>query len=78
MRSFFSYQVSFWWANKEMTQFSDTDLSWPWCHQRWAVVKHGAQLIAESEKICETCSEQLSAPGALEPFESLEVIGYRL
>ena len=53
------------WVLEEMTQFSDTDLSEPWCHQRWALVKHGAQLIAGSEKICDTCGEQLSAPRRL-------------
>ncbi|CAK8986759.1 unnamed protein product [Durusdinium trenchii] len=61
MRAFFSYQVSFWWANKEMTQFSDTDLSRPVCNGLWSPVKERANKVAATNEsqFCGSCSEQL-------------------
>ncbi|CAJ1359691.1 unnamed protein product [Effrenium voratum] len=62
MSNFFNYQVSFWWANKELTQFSDMDLSRPACNAMWQPVKAKAQSVAfspQGELFCRSCREEL-------------------
>ncbi|CAE6918140.1 unnamed protein product [Symbiodinium sp. CCMP2592] len=60
---FFNYQVSFFWADKELTQFSDIDLSRPACNGLWASVKQRARAIAErsEDTFCDGCKEDLPA-----------------
>ncbi|CAE7423867.1 unnamed protein product [Symbiodinium natans] len=60
---FFNYQVSFFWADKEMTQFSDIDLSRPSCNGLWANVKQKARDILDrpDDAICDGCREDLPA-----------------
>ncbi|CAE8609976.1 unnamed protein product, partial [Polarella glacialis] len=50
LSGFFYQPLSFFWATKELTQYSDLDISSPSCSSRWDPVKAATKAVASSPK----------------------------
>lgn len=56
LRAFFDYDISFFWATHELTQYSDIDVSKPSCGSEWLPVRSDAHLLAFAGKgLCDAC-----------------------